>query len=135
MLALMLAAANPLKTGLAVHEWLGIAVAVPALLHLALNWDWVTSSTRTLFSKMAWDRRVNLVIDTALFMSAVTVAVSGLAISRIAIPAMGALSTPLWHALHGVSAIGAIAMSVAHTVMHTKWIANASIRIVPEEQR
>lgn len=135
LLAIMLLVANPAKTGLGVHEWLGIAIAVPALLHLALNWDWVGSTIRTLFTKMAWDRRTNLVIDTALFMSLVTVAVSGIAISRIAVPALGALATPLWHALHGVSAIGVVAMSVAHTVMHTKWVANASARIVPEEQR
>src|ERR1700735_1213895 len=37
-------------TGIAIHEWLGIALGAALLLHLTLHWDWVIRTTRKLVS-------------------------------------------------------------------------------------
>ena len=39
----VLASLSPALTGQAIHEWLGIAVAVPLVVHLLLNWKRVSN--------------------------------------------------------------------------------------------
>ncbi len=41
---------SPRLTGLPVHEWLGIALAGPVLLHLLLSWRWLVTATRRLLA-------------------------------------------------------------------------------------
>ncbi|MEN6299682.1 MAG: hypothetical protein ABFD51_07200, partial [Anaerolineaceae bacterium] len=43
---------SPSLTGIPVHEWLGLAVIIPLLVHLLLNWGWIVTTTRSFFGKL-----------------------------------------------------------------------------------
>lgn len=40
MFAVFVAAYRPFTTGLALHEWLSLALVTPVLVHAVVNWDW-----------------------------------------------------------------------------------------------
>ena len=66
---------NPAWTRIAIHEWLSVLVIVPLLFHVIINWD----QTMKILSRFAEIVRaapkVNIVVDAALFVAAVTVMV------------------------------------------------------------
>jgi hypothetical protein len=82
LLVALLVAFYPGSTGISVHEWLSLALTVPLLVHLIINWDWVVRTSSKLLCALRAEPRVNLVIDAALFVVAVTVMLSGGLISR-----------------------------------------------------
>lgn len=121
----LLVANNPAWTGIAVHEWLSIAILVPLGLHLVINWEWTVRVAGRLFDRMLHMSSLNLVVDVALFVSAVTVMLSGLMVSRVALGALGLTVTPsaIWIATHAVSASATVALLFAHFALHWRWVA------------
>ena len=83
MFLALLGAYNPALTGLAIHEWLSIAVIVPLLLHLIINWEWTVRITTAFLDRLFHASRLNLIVDTTLFVSSVAVMLSGLMISQV----------------------------------------------------
>ena len=77
-----LVAANPNLTGLAVHEWLGVAFAGTLIVHLLLHWRWIATLTLQFFRQLWHDSRLQYVVDGMLFISFTAVMMSGLMISR-----------------------------------------------------
>ncbi len=104
----LLVANAPARTGLAVHEWLSIALIVPLLVHLVINWEWTVHVTKRFFERLFSVSRLNLVVDVALFVSTVAVMVSGLAVSSV----LAGMSRhrerghPLWVAVHADIRLG-----------------------------
>ena len=126
----LLAAYNPAWTGLAWHEWLCVAAIVPLLFHLVINWDKVLRVLDK-FAEKLWHRsRLDLVVDAALFVLAVTAMVSGLMVSQVVLPAVGLRITPtlIWVTVHAWSADLTIALLLVHAVLHWRWIYNATLR-------
>src|SRR5215469_8142353 len=76
-------------TGLAVHEWLSIAFAAAALLHLLLSWRWIEKATRRIFSRAELRNTVNYTLNFILFADIVILFLSGIMISRVAVPTIG----------------------------------------------
>jgi hypothetical protein len=122
-LALLLAF-NPALTGLAVHEWLSIAIIAPLLLHLVINWEWAVRIFSKFLDRLMHASRLNLVVDALLFLSAVAVMLSGLLVSQVALAFLGIATAPsaLWIALHAVSADTTIALLLLHFALHAKWV-------------
>lgn len=127
----LLVADIPALTGIAVHEWLSVALAGTLIVHLIVNWDWCVSTASRFFSKMLAGRRINMVIDVALFLAFVMVMVSGVMISKAVLPALGLSVQPggAWRILHGLSADATLVLFAAHTGMHARWIASAVTRL------
>lgn len=125
MLTALLTTYTPSATGVTIHEWLGIAVIVPLLVHLVINWEWTVNIATRLFERIRNASRLNLVVDTLLFASAAAVMLSGLMISKVALPAIGLSVTPTaaWIALHSVTADTTIALLLAHFALHFSWAA------------
>ncbi|MHB9002633.1 MAG: DUF4405 domain-containing protein, partial [Coriobacteriia bacterium] len=113
LLVALLVAFYPAITGISIHEWLSLALIVPALLHLVINWEWVVRSARTLFGRLRAVSKVNFVVDVALFVSTVAVMLSGLLVSQVISSALGARITPsmLWHVVHSLSATSTILLT------------------------
>jgi hypothetical protein len=124
--AAAIAAFNPALTGLAVHEWLSVAVIVPALFHLIINWEQTLHMVDRFLDKLTMASRLNLLVDVVLFVSAIAVTLSGLAISQVVSAALGVTIVPsvLWVALHSVSADVTIALLAMHFALHWRWVAN-----------
>lgn len=125
MFVALLVAYNPAWTGLAVHEWLSIAVIVPLLLHLIINWEWTVRVTASFLDRLFHASRLNLIVDTTLFVATVAVMLSGLMISQVSLAAFGIAVAPsaAWVALHAVSADATILLLVVHFALHASWFA------------
>jgi hypothetical protein len=83
------AAIRPFFTGLTWHEWLGLAVGVGVVAHTLLHRRWLSGVTRNLTRRCPRRTQVNWALDMALAVGFVVIIGSGLAISRIILPALG----------------------------------------------
>lgn len=125
MFGAFIAAYKPLATGLSLHEWVSLVLVAPILVHMVINWDWAVRVSTSFSRRLRRSTRVNLVVDIVLFVSTVTVVLSGFMVSR-AIAGFVGFSTapgPVWHAVHSVSADVVIGLALLHTALHWKWFA------------
>lgn len=122
MIALV-AAYRPEWTGVSLHQWLSIAIIAPLLLHVAVNWEWTIRVLRKFVERLMHVSRLNLVVDLALFLSAVTVMLSGFMVSPALFSPLGVhLPQPaLWNAVHVWSANLTIAVFAIHASLHWRW--------------
>jgi len=127
----LLAACNPALTGFTVHEWLSLALAVPTLVHVIINWDWVLRVIDRFAEKIRASNRINLAVDALLFLATVAVVVSGFAVSTSIAGVLGlATSASMsWHVLHALSANAVFALFALHTALHYKWIARTAAEL------
>jgi hypothetical protein len=120
-----LVAANPPLTGLAIHEWLGVAFAATLVAHLVLHWEWLTAATRSFVVRQGRGKRLNYIVDACLFVALTAATLSGLLISR---HVMAALGLPLpagraWRGIHSLAANASIAALGVHLGLHWNWLA------------
>jgi hypothetical protein len=115
---------NPAWTGVAVHEWLCLIAIVPLLFHVIINWDQTLRILSRFAEIVRATPKVNLVVDVALFVTAVTVMLSGLLISQSVMKAVGVTIAPsaLWVSMHAWSADATILLLLVHFVLHWRWI-------------
>lgn len=125
LFAALVVAYAPSMTGLSVHEWLSLAILVPFLLHMVLNWDWVIRVAKGAMVRLRATTIVNAVVDLALFVSAVTVVLSGLLVSQVVMGTFGLeiSVSGLWSTVHSVSADTTVALLLLHFVLHAQWMA------------
>ena len=128
VLVAVLAAANPAITGIALHEWVGIVLTVPALVHLVVNWDWVVRTVVGFLGKIRAASRVNLAVDAALFIAVVGVTLSGFLVIPGLAASLGLQASPFWHAVHLATSDLTVALMVGHVVLHARWIAQVMRR-------
>ena len=95
----------PRLTTLAPHEWLGLAIGVPVLIHLLLSWSWISTSTRRLRATQFSRAHVNYGINAALFVLTIVMITSGAIISQSALPSLGMATANdrWWRAVHDKS--------------------------------
>jgi hypothetical protein len=123
LLTTFVAAYRPTTTGMALHEWLGLAIVAPTLVHLTVNWDWLVRVATSTSRRLRATTRANLVVDIALFISTVTVTLSGFFVSTTLAGLVGLSPSPpfIWHTVHSMSADAFIALALLHTGLHWKW--------------
>jgi hypothetical protein len=118
---------RPFLTGLALHEWLGLALGAALAVHTALHWKWVAGVTHKLLARLPARTRLYYVLDAALLAAFVTIAVSGVALSRTALsllhlPGDGRMAL---YTVHNLSSWGTVALLAIKLFLHRRWIANA----------
>jgi hypothetical protein len=123
-------------TGLAIHEWLGLALGLVLLVHLTLHWDWVVRTTRKLIGRHGRDRVIWLV-NLALLFGMTLCVVSGILISRVAMPALGIFTTSngFWTRLHIITAEVTLGLVPVHVALRWRWIVSVGRRLVTRKQR
>lgn len=126
--ALVVAAANPVVTGLSFHEWLGFVLVVPALVHLVVNWDWVMRVCASFFGRVRNASRIDLVVDAGLFGSLVAVTVSGVLVVPGLAASLGLSASSEWHAVHLAASNLTIALALGHFALHWRWVTNVVSR-------
>jgi hypothetical protein len=119
-------------TGLAVHEWLGIAIAIGLVVHLVQHTNWIVTTTRRIFSATSWRNRLNYLMMGVLFLAFVAVIASGLIISEVALPWLGITTNPasFWVWLHLASVSSVLWLTALHVALNWKWIATTVRRYV-----
>ncbi|MBL8062903.1 MAG: DUF4405 domain-containing protein [Anaerolineales bacterium] len=122
---------DPHFSGLAIHEWLSIALAGTIVVHLLLNWEWIVNVTKRLFIKTTNGTRFNYVLNWLLFIDGILIMLSGIMISESAMPALGILLpvNSAWRSLHDVSANLALIIMGLHLAMHWNWIVTTFKRV------
>ena len=124
----LLVAYYPARTGIAIHEWLSVAIIVPLLVHLVVNWDWTVRVISKFAERLRSTSRINLVVDICLFVSAVALMLSGLMVSQSIASVLGVApaANAIWYALHSVTADVMVLLLLVHLGLHWRWIARVA---------
>ena len=120
-------------TGIAIHEWLGIAIAAGLTLHLIQHGDWLATVTKRFRNATSMRNRLNYLMTGLLFVAFVSIIVSGLVISEAAMPWLGvAMSqSAFWLWLHLVSVNFVLLLTALHIALNWQWIiANLSRHVL-----
>jgi hypothetical protein len=118
-------------TGLALHEWIGLAVGSGLLVHLTLHWEWVARTT------LAWRRRsarvrAIWVVNLLLMVSMTLCVASGVLISRAALPTLGLRPAGgnFWSSMHSFTAQLTLVFAAAHVALSWRWIVTVGRRLL-----
>lgn len=119
-------------TGIAIHEWLGIAIGIGLLVHLVQHGDWLATVTQRFRAKTSLRNRLNYLMTGLLFLAFVSIVLSGLVISEVAIPWIGITTTSsaFWLWLHLVSINFVLLLTALHIALNWKWILKSIDRFV-----
>ena len=123
---------SPHGSGIAVHEWVGIAIAPEILYHLTLNWTWIVQFTRKAFQRLPTETRLNQFLNAVLFAAMAVATWTGVVISVSALPALGIYPVRdiVWRDLHSVSSYASLTLVGVHASTHWQWIARSTRRIL-----
>ena len=130
--AAFLVAMDPRTSGIAIHEWLTIALGATVVVHLLLNWNWIVEVTKRLFTKGLNGARTNYILNWLLFVDGILIMLSGIMISEAVVPAFG-LTLPMnfaWRSLHDLSANISLLLMGLHITLHWNWIVSTFKRMV-----
>ena len=116
---------QPALTGLAIHEWLGLALGGALIGHLLLHWRWATSIARKWLSKLPFKTRVYTLIDASLLVAFLTIIGSGVAMSRAVLPLFGLTGSTgsAWFVLHKWSSMLTLGLVGIKLILHRTWFA------------
>ena len=135
---LILALLSTALTGLALHEWLGIAVGTVLIVHMLLGWQWIASITKRFFQFLPGLTRFEYILDFFLFTAMTLTIYSGLMISRVAVPALGlygAAPNFLWRGLHSLSANSLMLLVGLHLAISWSWIVKTVRKLIIDPLR
>lgn len=120
-------------TGLAVHQWLGIAVFLGIMMHLVNHWDWVKSVFSRFFRKTSSRARIYALIDGLLLYGFVMIIETGLVISTWF--NLNLTNYEVWLDIHIYSSITTLILAVLKIGLHWRWIVKTAIKIFTPEPR
>ncbi len=114
----------PRFSGIAVHEWLSIAFAGTAIVHLLLHWTWIVNTIKRFTAASMGRNRANFVLNVLLFIDVVIIMFTGIMISEAALPLFGIRLQAgfAWRGLHDTSANLGILILALHVAIHWRWI-------------
>lgn len=126
------------------HIWTGLAMTVVALIHLAIHWKWVVSTSRRLWREATGKSKTlnrhvvvniltNLVIAVGFFLSAA----SGVYFFVIGGSHGGSNPAPFflfsltaWDMIHTWSSVVMMAAAMVHFLIHWQWVVKVTRRVV-----
>lgn len=116
-LVLYVVVSLPALTGVGVHEWLGLGVGVVLLVHGVQHIDFVG---RLLAARCSLCATGRMLLDVALVLSVVVVALSGLMESGAVLPTFGLYAEGyyFWGPLHAASAKVLLALLIVHGALN-----------------
>ncbi|MBF6594631.1 MAG: DUF4405 domain-containing protein [Thermaceae bacterium] len=113
---------QPRFTGLPVHEWMGLSLAGVVLIHLLLGWNWVVNISKKLLGKLPGQTRLLYVVNLALLLAFVGVAVTGVLVSKVVFPHAGENRALL--GVHRLFANGILLLMALHLALNWQWVVN-----------
>lgn len=107
-------------TGVILHEWLGIMIAVLAFIHFAFHYDWTATVLSKFFSGTSIRSRLYLLIDVVLVFGFIGILFTGLIISTWL--NLDLNNFTFWVDLHVVISVFSLFMVIIKVALHRKWI-------------
>lgn len=131
MFVVFLIAAAPRFTGIAIHEWLGVALGAAVVTHLVIHWSWIAGVAQRLFSRTTGCARLGYALNALLFAVFTTIIFTGLMISETALAPLGIRTERdrFWTQLHHLASDAAVFLLGVHVALHWRWIVNATRRL------
>ncbi|WP_298408762.1 DUF4405 domain-containing protein [uncultured Chloroflexus sp.] len=123
----------PSFSGLAIHEWLSLALAGMIITHLLLHWQWIVTIGKRLFAKTIWRSRLNYLLNALLFLAFTITVATGVLMSREALPLFG-ITLPrdrTLEILHRQASDLTVIILGLHVAIHRSWIVGMFRRIWP----
>jgi hypothetical protein len=114
-------------TGLALHQWIGIAAGAVAIYHLVTHWAWVKSVTARLFTQAPNRSQLYYVVDALLMGGLFTIIATGLVISTWL--NLSLTTYAAWRFVHVAASIITLAVTVAKIAIHWRWIVSEANKI------
>jgi len=116
---------QPVLTGLAIHEWLGLALGGALLLHLLLHWRWAIGVARKWLCKLPFKTRIYTIVDASLLVAFLTIIGSGVAMSRAVLSLFGLTGSTgsAWFVIHKWSSMLTLGLIGIKLVLHRTWFA------------
>lgn len=115
-------------TGLALHQWIGLAVGILALYHLLTHWTWIKSVTQRWFGRTSDQARGFYLIDAGLFAGFSLILLTGLVISTWFNLTLASYAA--WRALHVTATITTLGLVVVKIGLHWRWIVKVGGRLL-----
>ncbi|MGH7594112.1 MAG: DUF4405 domain-containing protein, partial [Gemmatimonadales bacterium] len=114
-------------TGLPAHEWLGLAIALPLLIHLVLQWQWIVATWHRAMADQNRRARFNLLLNALLFVSMALAIFTGVMESQVVAPGIRLASgrTAIWSDLHSFCTNVLVGLVGLHVALNWRWIATA----------
>ena len=124
-------------TGIAFHEWFGIALGLILILHLVMHWRWVVNIVKKFFKRNGLVQHLKLVLDIFGFAAFFTIIISGMLISRSVLPTLGltGLHSRSLKMIHVVATNLTIAMIAAHLLLNAGTVFKMLKRVLPKERK
>jgi len=137
LFAAFLVLLSPRITGLTIHEWLGLVLGAPMIVHLLLSWSWIAAAAKRLMSPRNARDIVNTLLNALLFVTTTVVIVSGIVISQVALPWLGVITVDdrRWRATHNQFTTWLMLTMSAHIAMNWRWIVTATRGYLPRWAR
>lgn len=114
-------------TGLAVHQWLGVAVFLGIMFHLVNHWDWVKSVFSRFFHKTSMRARMYALLDGLMLYGFVMIIETGLVISTWF--NLNLSNYEVWLDIHIYSSITTLLLAVLKVGLHWRWIVKTAGKI------
>lgn len=131
---LILLLLSPRLTEIPLHEWIGLLLIPVIFFHLLVSWRWISNVTKQ-FLSAAIRTKVNYLLNLTLFTLVVIASVSGILISRIAVPFWSeiTINDAQWHTLHARSLLYLRFVVGFHIAMNWNWIVNSILRFTTKD--
>lgn len=122
---------TPRFTGMAIHEWLGVALGAALITHVLLHWNWLVSVTRRFFGAATWRARTNYLLNALLFVCFTVTLFTGMMISTVALPLFGLQPghDRLWAQFHRLGSDACVILIGLHLGLHWNWIVCSTCRL------
>lgn len=126
LLVSFLLATAPRTSGIPVHEWLSIALAVVVLWHLLRHWQWIVQVGKSFFGTLTITARLNYLLNVLFFITFVLLMYSGIAISESAMPSIGTryFDNRAWRMYHHLFSNITLIIMAVHVALNWQWIVN-----------
>ncbi len=127
---------KPFTTGIAIHEWLGLAMGAGLALHIVLHWRWIVSITQKLFCKLPTKIRIYYTLDALLLFTFTVTLITGILMSQVVLPLLGLRGIFLFPLpfVHEWASYVTLALLAVKLVLHWDWIKCAFKRPVRKPQ-
>ena len=122
MLVLLVVVYTARSTGTAAHEYIGLAIYLLFIIHLAYYYKWIINVGKRLFDKnFSARQKFMYLVNFLLLFGFILIGLSGIMISRVVFK----IDMPLWRPLHTVSSAFTVILLAIHLGLHWKMIINA----------
>ncbi len=110
-------------TGLVFHEIAGLSIFALFMTHILLNWSWVKTFTKNLFStKFKMKPRLMYVLNLGLVLGISIITITGILISRVIFPSGSIENSLLLVTVHKLVSYAFLGLIATHILLHRKYI-------------